>query len=446
MKARTLILLLAIFLTACSPAMTPTATSSPMSASVIKTSHPALTLTVTPTLVPLPAVLPKFPLDGYVMLFIKDSDLYFKDGQNTHLKLTHIGGKHTGQYTAILSDDQEKVVFFREGNYKDVYSINTDASLEQLIVKDRPLAEYTGVYSQFIPNTHILLFNTYECEKQGETTPCATGLSSVDTDTAEIKELVKPDKAGLYTTLSNFSASPNGKMIAVEYPGYIDILDINGKAIHRNVIPYTPSIPTYGGFSLLPSIYWLPDSSGLIVIVPDGVAFVAGFDVPAYSVWRYEMDTAAATRISLTPSLVNLPVVTCGGYQVSPDGKWILYYGSEDYTRDPLGGTYSLYIGDLHNGQVQRYDKLYCWGGGGWGPDSRHFSYGDRLGVVGKPSIAIMFSQLNVWVDGFHFVFADNNPKPSETKTLMAEMKEDTVIFFDLGIPYFDLVTIKPKR
>ncbi len=420
---------------------------------IIQTQSPTVTMlpsptpTSTQTPLPLPAEPPQFPLDGYVMLFTKNGDLYFQDEENTPIKLTHVGGKAASSSTAILSDDGEKVVFFREGNYGDIYSINTDGSHEQLIVKDRPLAEYTGSYSQFIPNTHILLFNTYQCETQGGTTLCATGVSSVDTDTTEIKELVKSDKVGLYTTLNNFSASPDGKLIALKYPGYIDILDINGKAIRHNVIPYTPGIPsTTNGLSLLPSTSWLPDSSGLIVVVPDGVQFVAGFDMPAYSVWRYDMDTGAATRISLTPSLVDLPVATCGGHVVSPDGKWILYYGSEDYTHDPLGGTYSLYIGDLRNGQVQRYDMLYCWGGGGWGPDSRHFSYGDRLGVIGKSSIAIRFSQFHRWVDDFHFIFADDNPKPSETKILVAEIKGDTVEFFDLGIRFVELITIKPKR
>lgn len=377
------------------------------------------------------------------MLFAKDGDLYFQDGENTPIKLTHVGEEHA----AILSDDGKKVVFFRQ-NYKDIYSINTDGSHEQLLVKDRPLAEYTGRYSQFAPNTHILLFNTYhQCETQGKTTLCATGVSSVDTDTTEVKELVKPDKVGLYTTISNFSASPNGKMVAVEYPGYIDILDINGKTIRRNAVPYTPGLPSFGMFSLLPSTSWLPDSSGLIVIVPDGVASVGGYNVLAYSIFRYDINTSVATRIQLTPSLVGFPDdCMCGGIQVSPDGKWILYNGSEDYTLDPLGGTYSLYIGDLHNGQVQRYDKLYYWGGGGWGPDSRHFSYEDRLGAVGKSSIPIIFSQLNSWVDDFHFVFADNNPKPSETKAVVAEIRGDTVVYFDLGIPFFDLVTIEPKR
>lgn len=45
--------------------------------------------TATPTLTPLPAVLPKFPLDGYAILFSKDSDLYFQDGENAPVKLAY---------------------------------------------------------------------------------------------------------------------------------------------------------------------------------------------------------------------------------------------------------------------------------------------------------------------------------------------------------------------
>jgi Tol biopolymer transport system component len=400
------------------------------------------TPTVAPTRTPLPAVLPKFPLDGYVMLFAKDGDLYFQDGENTPIKLTHVGEEHA----AILSDDGKKVVFFQQ-NYRDIYSINTDGSHEQLLVKDRSLAEYTGRYSQFVPNTHILLFNTYQCEKQGEITLCATGVSSVDTDTAEIKELAKPDKVGLYTTLSNYSASPDGKMITVEYPGYIDILDVNGKAIRRNVLPYTPSLPSYGGIPLLPSPFWLPDSSGLIVIVPDGVTFVGGYDVPAYSVWQYDINTTAATRISLTPSLVYIPGgYVCGEYTVSPDRKWILYLGSEDYTQSLSGGgDYAFYVRNLQNEQAQRYDIGFCTENS-WSPDSEHFLYGNTLNAIGKPSIEIKPPNIIGWVDGFHFILPDGNPKSSEMKVLVAEIREDTVVFFDSGIRFFDLVTIKPKR
>src|ERR1700690_3388222 len=40
---------------------------------------------------PLPASLPKFPLDGYIMLFQKKGDLYYQNGNNSPIKLTHVG-------------------------------------------------------------------------------------------------------------------------------------------------------------------------------------------------------------------------------------------------------------------------------------------------------------------------------------------------------------------
>jgi hypothetical protein len=269
----------------------------------------------------------------------------------------------------------------------------------------------------------------------------------VDTDTAEIKELVKPDKVGLYTTVSNFNASPDGKMIAVEYPGYIDILDVNGKTIRRNVVPYTPGLLSDGGFLFLPDTFWLPDSSELIVVVPDGVTFVAELEVPAYSIWQYNINTAAATQISLAPSLVYIPGgYICGGYNVSPDRKWILYLGSEDYTHTPTGDSnYALYIRNLQNGQTQRVDIRFC-GRHLWGPDSRHFLYGNILNAIDRPSIEIKSSNIIGWVDGFHFIFPDDNPSSLETKTLVAEIRGDTVVFFDLGIRFGDLVTIKSNR
>ena len=52
------------------------------------------------------------------MLFTKDGDLYFQDGEDMPIKLAHVGEEHT----AILSDDGQKVVFFQQ-NYADIYSI-----------------------------------------------------------------------------------------------------------------------------------------------------------------------------------------------------------------------------------------------------------------------------------------------------------------------------------
>jgi hypothetical protein len=71
-----------------------------------------ITPTALPTMTPLPASLPKFPLDGYIMLFTKDGDLYFQDEEATPVKLSHIGDpNYQSYYSPRLSDDNQKVVF-----------------------------------------------------------------------------------------------------------------------------------------------------------------------------------------------------------------------------------------------------------------------------------------------------------------------------------------------
>ena len=77
-----------VLLLGCTPiAVQPTATGAPTLMPVLSspttlptfTPHPTR-LQITPT--PSPTPLPLFPLDGYVMLFVKDGDLYFQVGSN----------------------------------------------------------------------------------------------------------------------------------------------------------------------------------------------------------------------------------------------------------------------------------------------------------------------------------------------------------------------------
>ena len=57
---------------------TSTFTPDPQTPTALPTSTFALT--------PSPGPLPLFPLDGYVMVFIKDGDLYFQEGNNSPVK------------------------------------------------------------------------------------------------------------------------------------------------------------------------------------------------------------------------------------------------------------------------------------------------------------------------------------------------------------------------
>jgi len=116
---------------------TPTFTPVPLTATALPTGTPAPAPTALPTQAPLPTELPKFPLDGYVMLFTKDGDLYFQDGENAPIRLTH-GGELPS--APILSDDSQKVVFLRgkstnnDSLYSNLYSVNSDGREEKILV------------------------------------------------------------------------------------------------------------------------------------------------------------------------------------------------------------------------------------------------------------------------------------------------------------------------
>jgi WD40 repeat protein len=396
------------------------------------------TPTVLPTKTPLPMPLPLFPLDGYIVIFNKDGDLYFQDGNNSPVQLTH-GGEVPS--SAMISDDNTKIVFVRgnssDSGYSNIYSVNADGSDEQALITEQWLAtlgEGTKVrFPVFVPDTHQLLFNTYLCESQEFDAPCSIGIFLLNADTGEIRQFLAPAKAGQYNHNNNFKVSPNGKLVSVVMSGHLDIFGIDGKVVRKNVLPYTPSTP----IELSPVQYWLPDSSGLIVALPAVIHASPPIPDINYTVWRYAIDGNAAVQISLDPS-PKLIFIECGDViKVSPDGNWILYGSNET-------GTALLYFGNLSNGQTQFYAPLVCpWTSApSWSPDSKHFVYGDHfLGSIDESSIPIGpdYSSFGKWIDATHYtyVFAEENA----LKLRVGEMVGETILTYDLA-PYS---LIKPK-
>jgi hypothetical protein len=287
-----------------------------------------------------PTPLSKFSLDGYVMTFIKNGDLYFQDGENLPVKLTHVGEK---SYYASLSDDNQKVVFYRsDGNE---YAINADGTQEQIIIPNNWLASFESGTKKsifgFIPHTHQLLLETYLCESEKYGSPCSARLFIVDTDTYGIAKLADLDVALYRDTINrNIKVSPNGEMIAVGTMDGMDIFTLDGKIIRENILPYKPSTDI-----LFPYLFWLPDSSGLTLALPDKIYDSTAYDNgTAYTIWRYLIDDNSAVQMPIDPSRITAQ------FDIFPDGKWIIYGGVGD--AEP-----TLYLGDLTTGHVQVFDN-----------------------------------------------------------------------------------------
>jgi hypothetical protein len=228
--------------------------------------------TVEPTRTPLPASLPKFPLDGYVMLFTKDGDLYFQDGENTPVNLLHVGETTYDSYN--LSDDNRKVVFF--SSIYGIYSINTDGTQKKSVLpsgwRDHQLWGTRLGSVEFVPDTTQVLFRTYLCDSFDNPDTCISSIYLADSDTGENKKLADLGFSGA-DQHEIFKMSPNGKMVAITTTNSVDIIDMEGKVIRHDVLPFKPSTPSI----LFPSVFWLSDSSGLIVALPNTL-----FDSNAY--------------------------------------------------------------------------------------------------------------------------------------------------------------------
>ena len=395
--------------------ITPSPTSRPTSTPVPSTSTASPTGTFAPT--PSPTSLPKFPLSGYAIIFVKNGDLYFQDGNNLPVKLTHVGEKLN--YHPLLSDDNQKIVFYRaDGNE---YSINTDGTDEQAILTEITPDWFTpfgpglnkGILG-FIPDTHQLLFQTYLCKSQESWPTCSVSIFLVDTDTSAIKKLAD---LGLFlqqlSVPRNIKISPDGKMIAIGTPDHVDIINTHGTVIHHNILPYKPSQNTL----LFPALFWLPDSSGLIVALPNTFYNSrAHHDFPASTIWRYSIEDNIAVQIRFDPAPMHYT------FQVSPDAKWIVYGGLD-------GADQSVYLGNLAKGHVQIVgDAVQVYFS--WGPDSQYFigtSVSSWLGSIDTPGLTRVCGPYE-WVDSSHFTcFRDQ-------KLHIAEIGAEKVEIYDLGL------------
>jgi hypothetical protein len=162
--------------------------------------------------------------------------------------------------------------------------------------------------------------------------------------------------------------------------------------IHHNLATYTLSEP----YAIAALIYWLPDSSGLILALPISTVYDLG-PPPTYEVWRYSLKTGTGTQIELDP-----PVMGHAPIGVSPDGNWIMY------TNQEIGLSY---LGDLQEGRTQSYGSAYL---SGWSPDSVHFLCNSLyLASIHEPPALVGSGELVRWLDASRYVYftsANNTP------------------------------------
>jgi hypothetical protein len=390
----------------------------------------------------------EFSLDNLRMAYIVDGNLYVQDGSNSPKQLSNSGKS----ISPMFSDDGEKIIFYHgEINDNDsVFSINADGSLEQEIITTEWLATL-GVGTKaghfaFVPNTNQILFNTYLCPKYDPSSDsgCTVGLFLVDTDTGELKEIMPPTVGGWLPIggdalwIRNFSISPDGKLLSIAHAGQIDIFDINGKVIHRSIMPYSPGMP----FELYPRVYWFSDSSGLIVTLPAETEYfgpLLGGD-PVYTIWQYIFDGNVATQIPLDPAPAWIHMDSNDMISISPNREWAIYF-TEDYKvhkGNLLDGSTELLLPGLYYLPMQ------------WSSDNIHFANGANpaepiLGSVNTPP-GYIFGAFIGWIDAKRFIYIPNPAERQENiQLLVGEIEEKIILSYKSNVfvpgeapyPYF---------
>jgi hypothetical protein len=292
------------------------------------------------------------------------------------------------------------VVFFRGLIPHDLYAVDADGSQEQALVSQEVFlalgyGDATELRSfAFLPGSHRLLFNTHELDPRDvkarrqdrRSAQANDDLLLADSDSGEVRPLLPPGEGG------NFIISPEGNLVAIQASGHVDIVDIAGEMIHPNLVTYIPSQPV----ALEPYVYWLPDSSGLLVLLP--IESEYDFEGPAtFAAWRYPFDGRAPAQIPLDPPLTN-----AGTISVSPDRNWLLYNPWSELT------VVSLNLADLREGNSQAYAPPGI--AKGWSPNSKHFVYelvgqGLFLGSVGIKPISIGRGTFLGWIDAARFLY-----------------------------------------
>jgi hypothetical protein len=266
------------------------------------------------------------------------------------------------------------------------------------------------------------------CKSNKYTPPCTGSIFLADTETGGIKKLADLVLSlDQYSNRRNVVLSPNGKMVAVASTEATDIYDINGKIVRHDILPFKPSTPDV----LFPSLFWLPDSSGLIAALPNTLGSSQAYDyVPASTIWRYSIKSNTAHQISLDPA----PMFDT--FRVSPDGNWIVYGG--------LGYEPSVYLGSLVDGRIKivgEHIQAYFY----WGPDSQHFTTttgGSELGSIDAPT-STLTCQFEQWIDAHHFTCFNRDERIRIGEIDLSGAVK--VYDFGFGTEIEDSVYIKPK-
>jgi hypothetical protein len=210
--------------------------------------------------------------------------------------------------------------------------------------------------------------------------------------------LLEPGHGGI------FQVSPNGKLVGIQAIDHINVIELNGRIVHRDLATYPPSWP----YDRWPDIYWTQGSDKLNLLLPldTGNALDSSGPEPR-TILQYSMDGKPAVEFHLNPPPIG------ESFSISPDGDWIIYtyYYYPGKTDETI--TAGIYIGDLRDGSSelavssQPYGLPYSFY---WNPDSESFVFENErsqifLGNINRTIIPLAEGNFLGWIDDSSYLY-----------------------------------------
>jgi Tol biopolymer transport system component len=314
------------------------------------------------------------------------------------------GAGLTGRISDIsFSDDGQLLAFshqVKEGS-SELWSARLDgsdarqrASVEDLraIFDDFPDPQGVIPYSvQWIPGTHRLTYDAF---------PTGDGIFiyvqdqayQVDADSGQKSVLFPPGEGGA------LSYSPDGTQLAIITTKGLSLMDLDSGQRREVDVPYFAV--GFGEFYFYPPVVWTPDSSRLLLALPESEEYSQ--DGPI-TIWSAPAD-------GTQPS----PLVNFSGFapsfQFSPDLARVAYWSAPPQSNDR-----ELHLANVDGSEDVLYVTAVIPEFHAWAPDSRHFvySYGEGEAVqtalgdlCADPVELADFRAVPLWVDDGRFLLA----------------------------------------
>jgi Tol biopolymer transport system component len=207
-----------------------------------------------------------------------------------------------------------------------------------------------------MPGSHTIYFNTLVIAGEAGYRIPQVDLYSVnaDGDGDAITTQESPGSGGVPYF------SPDGTIVALAQPDKIIFMEVTGA--YWNVALTFPKILTYSEWMYVPEVVWLPDSSGVWVVIPASDPLSDPTQPSTF--WNVPISGSPSVQTTFVavPAFASAPVI-------SPDGSKVLYLGES-------GGEDNLQVL-----QVDGLDTGYTFAESGqvgivnWSPDSTHFVY-----------------------------------------------------------------------